>query len=81
MCIQSPSTGTSSTPRRMRSGTSRHSPHHSLLWGWTQVARRKTSTGHTESKSRKAHPDHGGDADQFKRLQAAYGEALKIIGA
>ena len=28
-----------------------------------------------------AHPDHGGDADQFKRLQAAYEEALKIIGA
>jgi len=30
---------------------------------------------------KKAHPDHGGDADQFKRLHAAYEEALKIIGA
>jgi hypothetical protein len=30
---------------------------------------------------KKAHPDHGGDAEQFKRLHAAYEEALKIIGA
>ncbi len=32
-------------------------------------------------QAKNAHPDHGGDAERFKRLQTAYEEALKIIGA
>lgn len=79
---QSPWPSKSSRQPRAGTATVRAEPQPASVWTLLGVSPRATEAelkAAYRKKAMEAHPDHGGDADAFRRVVAAYAEARKRI--